>query len=310
MKYASSKGRGDRIFFHAMLFIPVSILLVYLILPIPAGVLMAFQDFQPATGFFGSKFAGLRNFERLFRSPDVWPAVRNTLIIAVSKVAGNLAIPITFALLLNEIGAKPFKRMVQTVTYLPFFLSWVILAGILIRFLSPGSAGSPPGILNTVLMSVGAIREPIYFLGSNDSFRQTMIVSDIWKNFGYNTIIYLAALTSLDPTLYEAAQVDGAGRLRQALHITLPGIAPFIALMTILAIGKILNAGFDQIFNLYSPAVYETGDVIDTMVYRLGLVNRQYSLSAVASLLRSSVSCVLVLTGYRLADKYAGYKVW
>lgn len=310
MKKTKSQVRGERMFFHAMLIIPVFFLFIYQILPIPAGVLMAFQNFQPATGFFESQFVGFKNFVRLFQSPDVWPAIRNSLIIAICKVGGNLLIPICFALLLNEIRIKWFKRLVQTVTYLPYFLSWVILAGILIRFLSPGSAGSSPGFLNTILMNLGIVNEPVYFLGTNETFRKTIIVSDIWKNFGYNTIIYLAALTSLDPTLYEAAQVDGAGRIKQTIHITLPGIAPFIALMTILSLGKILNAGFDQIFNLYSPAVYETGDVIDTLVYRLGLINRQYSLSAVASLLRSMVSCVLVLTGYKLADKYAGYKVW
>ena len=137
-----------------------------------------------------------------------------------------------------------------------------------------------------------------------------MILSDIWKNFGYNTIIYLAALTGVDPSLYEAASVDGAGRWKQTIHVTLPAIAPFIALMAILAIGNVLNAGFDQIFNLYSPAVYETGDIIDTLVYRLGLVNQQYSLSALIGLLKSVISCILVMTGYKVADKYAGYKVW
>ena len=137
-----------------------------------------------------------------------------------------------------------------------------------------------------------------------------MIVSDIWKNFGFNTIVYLAALTGVDPGLYEAAAVDGAGRLRQTFHITLPGIAPFIALMTILSIGNVLSAGFDQIFNLYSPAVYETGDIIDTLVYRLGLINQQYSLSAAVGVFKSAVSMILIVSGYKLADKYAGYRVF
>ena len=190
------------------------------------------------------------------------------------------------------------------------FLSWVVLGGILIKFLSPGSSSTTPGLLNTLLVNLHIIKEPIYFLGSNSTFRGTMIISDIWKNFGYNTIIYLAALTGIDPTLYEAAMVDGAGKIKQTIHVTMPGIAPFIALMTIMSIGSVLNAGFDQIFNLYSPAVYATGDIIDTLVYRLGLINQQYSLSAAVGLLKSVVSCILVLTGYKLADKYAGYKVW
>ena len=219
-------------------------------------------------------------------------------------------VPISFALLLNEIRVRWFKRTAQTITYLPYFLSWVVLGGILIKFLSPGSSSTTPGLLNTLLVNLHIIKEPIYFLGSNSTFRGTMIISDIWKNFGYNTIIYLAALTGIDPTLYEAAMVDGAGKIKQTIHVTMPGIAPFIALMTIMSIGSVLNAGFDQIFNLYSPAIYATGDIIDTLVYRLGLINQQYSLSAAVGLLKSVVSCILVLTGYKLADKYAGYKVW
>ncbi len=296
--------------FHAMLFVPVVILFVYNVLPIPAGILMAFQNFQPGKGFLGSDFVGFKNFIRLWKLPDTIPALRNTVMIAVWKIAGNLVVPIAFALLLNEIRVKWFKRTVQTITYLPYFLSWVIVAGILIKFLSPGSAASEPGFLNTVLLNLGLIKEPIYFLGTNATFQGTIIVSDIWKGFGYNSIVYLAALTGIDPSLYEAAAIDGAGRWKQTVHVTLPGIAPFIALMTILSIGNVLNAGFDQIFNLYSPAVYASGDIIDTLVYRMGLVNKQYSLSAAIGLLKSIVSCILVLAGYKLADKYAGYKVW
>lgn len=304
------RGSSDRLAFHMMLFVPVLILFIYNILPIPAGILMAFQNFYPMKGFFHSEFVGLENFRKLMLLPDTWPAVRNTVIIAVGKIIGNLVVPVTFALLLNEIRIKWLKRTAQTITYLPYFLSWVVLGGILIEFLSPGSSSSNPGFLNTTLMELHIIDEPVYFLGSNTTFRETMIVSDVWKNFGYNAIVYLAALTGIDPTLYEAAMMDGAGRFKQTIHVTLPGIAPFIALMTILSIGNVLNAGFDQIFNLYSPAVYETGDIIDTLVYRLGLVNQQYSLSAAVSLLKSVVSCALVLTGYKIADKYAGYKVW
>lgn len=218
--------------------------------------------------------------------------------------------PVGFALLLNEVKVRWFKKAAQTITYLPYFLSWVVLSGILLKFLSPGSATADPGFLNTLLMQLHIIKEPVYFLGSNDTFRGTMVVSDIWKNFGYNAIVYLAALTGIDPTLYEASAIDGAGRWKQTLHVTLPGIAPFIALMTILSIGNVLNAGFDQIFNLYSPAVYASGDIIDTLVYRLGMINKQYSLSAAVGLLKSVVSCILILTGYKLADKYAGYRVW
>lgn len=305
-----AKDMGEQLFFHAMLFIPVLLLFIYHFLPIPAGILMAFEKFQPAKGFFGSTLVGFKNFIRLAQLPDTLPALRNTLIIAVEKLLLNILVPVSFALLLNEVRVKWFKKAVQTITYLPYFLSWVILGGILIKFLSPGSAASSPGMLNSLLVSLGVIREPVYFLGSNETFRQTMVISDVWKNFGYNTIIYLAALTGIDPTLYEAAAIDGAGRLKQTWHVTLPGIAPYITLMTVLAIGNVLNAGFDQIFNLYNPAVYATGDIIDTLVYRLGMENAQYSLSAAVGLLKSIVSCILVLTSYKLADKFAGYRVW
>lgn len=302
--------KKDAIFFHSMLFIPVLLLFIYHFLPIPAGILMAFENFQPGKGFFGSRFVGFANFKKLFLLPDTLPAVRNTLIIAVEKIICNIIIPVTFALLLNEVRIKWLKKAVQTITYLPYFLSWIILAGIMIKFLAPGSAASSPGFFNTLLMNLGIFDEPVYFLGSNATFRQTMVISDVWKNFGYNTIVYLAALTGIDPTLYEAAAVDGAGRWKQTIHITLPGISAFIVLMTVLAIGNVLNAGFDQIFNLYNPAVYETGDIIDTLVYRLGLVNKQYSLSAMVGLLKSGVSCILVLASYKLADRLAGYRVW
>ena len=309
-KKRKTARRRDNLFYHGMLFIPVVLLFIYHFLPIPAGILMSFQNFQPGKGFFGSEFVGLENFRKLMILPDTFPALRNTLIIAVEKIILNLVIPITFALLLNEVRVKWFKRTVQTITYLPYFLSWVILAGILIKFLSPGSSAASPGLFNSILMNLGILEEPVYFLGSNETFRQTIVISDVWKNFGYNTIVYLAALTGIDPTLYEASAVDGAGRLKQTFYITLPGIAPFIALMSVLAIGNVLNAGFDQVFNPYNPAVYETGDIIDTLVYRLGMVNQQYSLSAAVGLLKSIVSCTLVLISYKLADKVAGYRVW
>ena len=296
--------------YRMMLLVPTIILLIYNVLPVPAGILMAFQNFQPGKGFLGSDFAGLTVFKKLLALPDVSSALRNTLIIAIQKVIGNLVIPIAFALMLNEVRISWLKRTVQTITYLPYFLSWVVLSGILIQFLSPGNAASNPGLLNSLLLRLHLIEEPIYFLGSNDTFQGTMVVSDIWKNFGYNTIVYLAALTGIDPALYDAAAVDGAGRWKQTIHVTLPGIAPFVALMTILSVGNVLNAGFDQIFNLYNTAVYESGDIIDTLVYRMGMVNRQYSLSAAIGLLRSIASCILVLTSYKLADKYAGYTVW
>ena len=189
---------------------------------------MACQNCPPMKGFLHSSFVGLANFKKLMLLPDTWPAVCNTLIIAIGKIIGNLVVPISFALLLNEIRVRWFKRAAQTITYLPYFLSWVVLGGILIKFLSPGSSSTTPGLLNTLLVNLHIIKEPIYFLGSNSTFRGTMIISDIWKNFGYNTIIYLAALTGIDPTLYEAAMVDGANGPKRFFSITLPLLTPTI----------------------------------------------------------------------------------
>lgn len=292
-----------------MVLIPVALLFVFNYLPI-FGLVMAFQDFQPGLGFLNSKWVGLDNFRTLLYLPDFIPALRNTLLIALGKIIGNIVVPLTFALMLNEIKNKIFKKTVQTVTYLPYFLSWIVLSGILINFLTQGNTGNDTGFLNLILQNIGLIDEPVNFLGDKQIFPWTMIISDIWKNFGYNAIVYLAALTGIDPGLYEASAIDGAGRWKQTWHITIPGIIPIIILMTVLAIGNILNAGFDQIFNMYSASVYETGDIIDTLVYRLGLINQQYSLSAAVGFFKSVVSGILIVVSYKLADKFAGYRVF
>ncbi|MBY3619787.1 sugar ABC transporter permease [Acinetobacter sp. CUI P1] len=295
--------------FHLMLLLPVVVLFIFNYVPI-LGIVIAFQDYQPGLGFFKSAWVGLENFKTIAILPDFMPALKNTLMIAVFKIMGNLIFPVTFALMLNELRIKWFKKTVQTITYLPYFLSWVVLGGILLDFLSMGNTPSDSGFLNTILMNTGLIDAPINFLGNKHLFPGTVVVSDVWKHFGYNTIVYLAALTNINPSLYEASSIDGAGRWKQTWHVTLPGISPIIILMTVLSIGSILNAGFEQIFVLYSPSVYETGDIIDTLVYRLGLVNQQFSLSAAVGLFKSVVSGILILVSYKLADKYAGYRVF
>lgn len=305
----SNSARSRQRAFHMMLFLPVLLLFIFNYLPI-FGLVMAFQDFQPGLGFLKSKWVGFDNFRTIYYLPDFLPALRNTLMIALGKIIGNTAVPLTFALMLNEIKNKLFKKTVQTATYLPYFLSWIVLSGILINFLSQGNTKSDTGLFNMFLQTIGLIGEPVNFLGDKNIFPWTMILTDVWKNFGYNAIVYLAALTGIDPGLYEAAAIDGAGRWKQTIHVTIPGIAPIITLMTVLSIGNILNAGFDQIFNLYSASVYSTGDIIDTLVYRLGLVNQQYSLSATVGFFKSVVSGILIVASYKLADKFAGYRVF
>jgi putative aldouronate transport system permease protein len=268
-----------------------------------AGIVIAFQRFAPANGLFGSKWVGLDNFRTLFYYPNIWNIIRNTVFISILKMIGGIVAPVTFALLLNELFSVGYRRVIQTMVYLPNFLSWVILAGIFRDLLSPSS-----GIINRIITAVGI--QPIFFLGNANWFPITMVITDIWKGFGFGSVIYLAALTSIDPTLYEAASIDGASRWRQTIHITLPGIYSTIILMTVLSLGSILNGGFDQIYNLYSPAVYSTGDILDTFVYRLGIVETKYAMSTAASLFKSVISLGFILISYTLADRVAGYRIF
>jgi putative aldouronate transport system permease protein len=219
------------------------------------------------------------------------------------KVVAGQVFPILVALLLNEIRIGFVKRGVQTLIYLPHFLSWIILGGILIEILSPST-----GIVNQVIQAFG--HQPVFFLGNADIFPYVLVVSDLWKEFGFSTIVYLAALTSINPNLYEAAVVDGATRLRQTWHITLPGMTPVIVLVATLSLGNILSAGFDQVFNLYNSSVYKTGDIIDTLVYRMGIVQVKYSLATAIGLFKSVIGFLLIAVSYTLAYRLANYRIF
>lgn len=276
-------------------------LILFSIVPM-FGIVMAFQDFNPVQGIFKSQWIGWENFQYMFKMDDVKQVFINTVVIAVCKLIGNLIIPLIFALLLNELTLKKLVRPIQTMVYLPYFLSWVILASIVLNIFGFN------GPINKILGILGI--QPILFFGRPDLFRPLVVGTDVWKGFGYNAVIYLAALTGIDPSLHEAASIDGAGRFKRLLHITLPGIRATIVLLAILSLGSILNAGFDQIFNLYNPLVYSTGDIIDTWVYRAGLVNLQFSLATAVGLLKSVVSFILIILSYILADKFTGYKIF
>lgn len=287
---------------YIMIIPPAILVLIYAYGPM-LGLVMAFQKFVPARGILGSEWIGLDNFRYVLNIPNIFRILWNTVFIAVMKIVAGLVIPVVAALLLNEVRSSRFKRTIQTVVYLPHFLSWVILSGILVDVLSPSH-----GIVNLVLGKVGIT--PIFFLGNDKIFPFTMVVSDVWKDFGFGTIIYLAALTAINPELYEAAIVDGAGRWRQTFHVTLPGIMSTIILMMTLSLGHVLNAGFEQILNLYSPQVYRTGDIIDTLLYRIGLINSQYSVSTAVGFFKSVVSFGLIVLSYKLADKLANYRIF
>ena len=268
------------------------------------GLKIAFYRFIPAKGLFGDQeWVGMRYFQEIFVNPDFQHALVNTITISLWKLSLSVIIAIFFSILINELRSTKLKRTVQTIVYLPHFLSWVILAGVFLDLLSPEY-----GMVNQLIKALGG--EPIFFLGSNQYFQGTLIVTDLWKEFGFNTIVYLAAITSIDPSLYESAVVDGANRFKQIWHITLPGMLPIILLMALLNIGSIMNANFDQVYNMYSPAVYATGDVLDTLIYRIGLVQANFSLSTAVGMFKSLVSLILVGTSYGLAYKFAGYKIF
>ena len=290
---------------HVMLLPAVILLAVFAYLPM-VGIVISFQDFVPSggmKGFFTSEWVGLENFRYIFGMKDFRQVLVNTLVIAVLKIVAGIAVPLVLALLLNEVKNRAFKKSVQTIVYIPYFLSWVVLGGILVDILSPSN-----GIVNSLITALG--HDPVYFLGDPNTIRGTLVVSEVWKGCGYNMVIFLAALTAIDQSQYEAAKVDGAGYFKQMLYITLPGILPHIILVTVLGLGNILNAGFDQVFNLYSPIVDEKADIIDTFVYRLGMLNLQYSVSTAVGLFKSVISFVLITISFTLAKKFANYQIF
>ncbi|OXS62693.1 protein lplB [Cohnella sp. CIP 111063] len=299
------KRKGYRIpwTLHLMVLPAVVLVFVFSYLPM-SGIIIAFQDYKAALGITGSPWVGLKHFNYMFENEYFVKIIGNTLLFACSKVVLNLIIPFTFALLLNEIRHMGYKRAIQTLVYLPHFLSWVILSGILIDLLSQ------TGIVNQFLMNLFGLEKPIFFLGDGTWFRLTIIFSDVWKEFGFNTIIFLAALAGINPSLYEAAEVDGAGRFKQTMYVTIPSLIPILIVVATLALGNVLNANFDQVFNLYSPMIYQQGDIIDTFVYREGLLSGQFSFATAVSLFKSVISLILIVISYRLAYKLAGYRIF
>ena len=266
------------------------------------GILMAFKDFNPGLGIFKSEWVGFENFKYMFELDDSKQVFQNTIFIAVLKMIGNLIVPLVFALMLNEVKNRLFTRSVQTIVYLPHFLSWVIVAGIMLDILSY------TGPVNQLLAVFGS--EPIIFFAHAEIFPWIIVLSDIWKEFGFAAIIFFAALTSINPEMYEAAAIDGASQFKRLMSITLPSILPVAILLGTLSLGNILNAGFDQIFNLYNPSVYSTGDIIDTWVYRAGLIDMQYGLATAVGLLKSVIGLVLISISYTLAYRFANYRIF
>lgn len=287
------------------MFLPVIVyFIVFKYVPM-GGIVIAFKNYKIKQGIFGSAWCGLDNFTKAFATPTFARSVKNTLVISGLKLLFGFPAPILLALMLNEVTHIRFKKTVQTITYLPHFLSWVVLAGMFQQLLSPNN-----GAVNAVLKQVFGLKDSIYFLGSNQYFRGTLIVTDIWKNVGWSSILYLATISGIDPALYEAATVDGASRWQCTRYITLPSLVSTIVVMLILNIGSIMDAGFDQVFNLYNSAVYQTGDIIDTYVYRYGLGDMKYSLATAVGLFKNVIAFVLVVGTNLIARRISGEGIW
>ncbi|MBS4206880.1 ABC transporter permease subunit [Bacillus sp. FJAT-50079] len=287
---------------YSMIMPGVLYFLIFKYIPL-AGSIIAFQDYNVFKGISGSTFVGFKHFVNLFTYPEFTQVFNNTLLISLYKLLFGFPAPILLALLLNEVRKMAFKRTVQTVLYLPHFLSWVIVGGLVINLLSPST-----GIVNEIIRAFGG--KEIFFMQEPGYFRSIVVGSGVWKDVGWNTIIYMAALAGINPQLYEAAEVDGAGKLRQVWNITLPSLLPTIMILLLLQIGNILDLGFEQIYMLLNPLVRETGEVLDTYIYRVGLVGGQFSYTTAIGIFKSVIGLILIVGANQLSKKTTGNSIY
>jgi len=287
---------------YSLLVLPLLHYIIFNYIPM-YGVIIAFRRYQPGGPVYGSQWVGFRYFQMFLRDAGFWRAFRNNLIISIEYLVISFPFPIVFALLLNELKNLRFKRFVQTVSYLPHFISTVIVVGMIKEILSPSI-----GIVNMVLKNLTG--NTINFVSEPKWFRTIYIASGIWQQLGWNSIIYLAALSNINPELYEAARIDGASRYQQIKYVTIPGILPTVMVLLILNIGNLMSVGFEKILLLYSPLTYETADVISTFLYRLGLINNNYSLGAAVGLCNSIIGVILLTTANFLSRKLTESSLW
>lgn len=305
IKPAARSELRKRIMGYRMLYVMLLPAIVFLIIfsYIPMyGASIAFKDFWITKGILGSPWVGLEHFEKIFRTEKFWQVFRNTIEINLLRLVFGFPAPIILAILLNEVRQKFFKRSIQTIIYLPHFISWVTIAGIIFSILST------EGLVNNIIVAFGGT--PINFLTNDGMFRPLLIISGIWKEIGWGTIIYMAALAGINPDLYEAATVDGANRFKQIIYITLPSLLPIISILLILNFGSMMNGGFDQVFNLYNTMVYESGDVIDTYVYRIGLTQGEYSVATAIGLLLNVINFTLLVLVNYTSKKLSGQGIY
>ncbi|MCI9558232.1 ABC transporter permease subunit [Candidatus Ventrimonas sp. KK005] len=281
------------------LFLLPSIVLVVLFCYMPMeGLLIAFKDYKMARGIEGSEWVGLQHFKDLFTDPNFYRVLGNTLKISILTLLTTFPVTIIFTLLVNELTSKKVKGVVQTITYMPHFLSWVVVGTFVYQLLSPTG-----GVINALLIQLGVLDKPLYFMAQKDMFVPIYLISNLWKTTGYSIVIYLATISSIDTTMYDAASIDGANRFQRILYITLPAMFPTMCTMLILSIGSLVSVGFDPIFNLYNDATYQTADVISTYVYRKGMVESRYDFSTAIGLFQNVVSLALVMIANWFARK-------
>ena len=262
------------------------------------GIVIAFKNYKMARGIAGSEWVGLKHFKALFSDPNFYRVLRNTLKISILTLLTTFPVTIVFTLLVNELRSARFKKVIQTITYMPHFLSWVVVGTFVYQILSPTS-----GVVNAVLVNLGILDKPEFFMANQKAFVPIYLITNLWKTTGYSIVIYLATISGIDTSLYEAASIDGANRFKKVLHITLPAMLPTMCTMLILQIGSLINVGFDPIYNLYNDATYQTADVIATYVYRKGMVESRYDFSTAIGLFQNVVSLGLVLLANWFARK-------
>lgn len=284
-------------------------ILVFRYIPM-LGSFIAFNEYDifsadgPILGMFTSPFVGLAHFKRIFNDPQILKIFRNTILISLYKIFWLQPVPIFLAIMINEVKNKYFQKISQTIYYLPHFLSWVIVSGLFLQVLGPY------GPINGILENLGVIKEPINFFQNSGIFRTLLVITGGWKEVGWNTIIYLAALTAVDPEMYEAARIDGAGKIKQIIFITIPAISSTILMLFTIRLGHIFDAGFDQVFNMYNPIVYETGDIIGTYVYRIGIGQMNYSFSAAVAVFEAAIGLCIMFAANKICRKYFGKGIW
>lgn len=285
-----------------ILFLPAAIFLIIFAYVPYTGLVMAFQDFSPRRGIIGSPWVGLEHFQYLFGRAGFLQILANTLLISLYKLIFGMPLPIIFALLLNEVRSLAFRRVSQTLASFPHFLSWVVYGGLMVIFLAPGGAfGNTLAALN--------LQDP-RLLSTPETFRSVLVITEILKEFGWSAIIYLAAIAAIDPTLYEAAMVDGANRWQQMRHITLPAIRGLIVILFILHLGRILDAGFEQVFVMYNPSVYSVAEILDTYVYRIGLVSGRFSLGTAVGVFKGVIGLILILSSNQILKRLRMPTIW